>query len=367
MADAYLIDSHKLIYHPRLVARFLEAGEDWEQLKRIYPIYLEISPTGVCNHRCSFCAMDYVGYPSHRLDATLLGERLREMAQLGVKSIMYGGEGEPLLHKEINTIIRHTAEAGLDCAITTNATPITETFLTESLPRLSWLKASINAGTPEGYAAIHKTKPRDFHQALNNLKQAVTLRNRHGWPCVLGAQILLLPENADQIEQLALLCRDEVGLDYLVVKPYSQHLFSITRQFEDLDYQQESVRTLGESLARFNTPRFNVIFRGHTMEKYAAGDRYQRCYATPHLWGYIMADGRFFGCSAFLLDSRFEYGNINQSTFREIWEGEARQRGWQYVHHHLDIAQCRRNCRMDEVNRYLWRLMDNPPTHVNFI
>jgi hypothetical protein len=32
----------------------------------------------------------------------------------------------------------------------------------------------------------------------------------------------------------------------------------------------------------------------------------------------------------------------------------------------LDVSRCRVNCRMDEINRYLWDLK-SPPEHVNFI
>ena len=38
----------------------------------------EVSPAGACNHRCTFCALDYVGYRNRFLEADLLGARLDE-------------------------------------------------------------------------------------------------------------------------------------------------------------------------------------------------------------------------------------------------------------------------------------------------
>jgi len=174
-----------------------------------------------------------------------------------------------------------------------------------------------------------------------------------------------LPENLDEIGQLAELCRDEIGLDYLVVKPYSQHLFSETHIYEDVDYTPHL--EMAKRLESYSTDKFNVVFRSHTMQKYTEQDRYPKCYATPFLWGYIMADGSVYGCSAYLLDKRFEYGNINELSFQEIWEGEKRRLSFEFIRHELDIKDCRRNCRMDEVNRYLHRLQEGSVPHVNFI
>jgi radical SAM protein with 4Fe4S-binding SPASM domain len=365
MSDEYLIDSHKLIYHPKRVADLLSVNGSWEKAKSIYPIYMEVSPVGACNHRCTFCAVDYIGYKTNMLDIDMYSERLKEMGKLGVKSIMYAGEGEPMLHKKIHTIVKNTKNAGIDVSFTTNGTVITDNFLDEGLPSTSWMKVSINAGTKETYSKIHQTKEKDFDKVISNLQKLIKVRNDKNYDCIVGAQTLLLPENMNEMQQLIKVARDEIGLDYLVIKPYSQHMFSETHQYENLAYDNHL--DLEESFKKENTDKFNVVFRSHAMRKYSEKDRYKKCHATPFVWGYIMADGAVYGCSAYLLDKRFEYGNINTGSFKEIWEGERREENFKFIQKDLNIIDCRKNCRMDEVNRYLHHLSEDNVPHVNFI
>jgi len=354
--DKYRIDSHKLIYHVSRVHHWLEG-------KVIYPLYMEISPSGMCNHRCTFCGLDFMEYQKKFLDTGILKERLSEMGALGLKSVMYAGEGEPFLHKQIEEIISHTKKSGIDVALTTNAVLFKESLAEEVLGNVEWIKVSINAGTSETYAKIHRTKPSDFDTVIANMSRAVKIKRDNGYHCALGMQLLLLPDNMNEAVALATLARN-IGMDYLVVKPYSQHLLSKTQIYKDIKYND--CLSLADELKKINTNEFSVIFRLRAMTKWDAGTRnYKNCLAQP-FWSYLDAGGNVWGCSVYLGDSRFLYGNIYENTFQEIWKGEKRRESLRWVDKELDTAQCRVNCRMDEINRYLWDLK-NPPIHVNFI
>lgn len=354
--DKYRIDSHKLLYHvPRV--------NDWLQGKVTYPIYMEISASGACNQRCTYCGLDFMEYQKRYLDASILKKRLSEMGSLGLKSVMYAGEGEPLLHKQITDIINHTKKSGIDVGITTNAVLLKEELAEKILGDVEWIKVSINGATRDTYAKIHRTKPTDFDSVIKNLSYAVKIKRQNGYKCAMGMQLVLLPENQHEVLHLTELARN-IGMDYLVIKPYSQHLLSKTDKYKNIKYSD--YLHLSDTLTKFNTNEFSVIFRAHTMKKWDNARRnYSRCLALP-FWSYMDAGGNIWGCSVYLGNERFHYGNIYESSFQEIWEGDKRQRSVRWVEEDLDVNQCRVNCRMDEANRYLWDLK-NPPEHLNFI
>lgn len=353
--DKYRIDDHKLIYHPERVS-------DWLKNRNIYPIYAEISPSGACNHRCSYCALDFMKYKPRFLDTRLLKTRLKEMAGLGLKSVMFAGEGEPFLHPDMAEIAVYAGKCGIDVSFTTNAVLLRPAITDRILGTASWIKVSINGGTPGTYAKIHRTSPADFGRVFDNLGYAAALKKKKGYACALGMQLVLLPENAHEAVKLAQKAR-RAGMDYLVIKPYSQHPQSITDKYRKIRYA--GFEKLAADLKKLNRPGFSVIFRLNTMKKWDEGRRpYNRCLALP-FWSYIDAGGGVWGCSMFLGNEKFRYGDINEKTFRRIWEGGKRRKSLEYVRG-MDAAACRVNCRMDEINRYLWRLK-NPVEHANFI
>ena len=370
MSDKFGIDGHKLVYHPVEVARLLEAENDVSKLIDIYPIYVEVSPVGACNHRCTFCAVDYIGYEAtNRIEVDVMMRALEDMGSNGVKSIMYAGEGEPLIHKQINEIVAKTKEVGIDVSFTTNAVAMNDRFIENSLQHTSWVKVSLNGGSAKSYAQVHQTREIDFQRVINNLKKAVEFRNKNKLNCTIGVQSVLLPENADEMVNLGKIIRDEIGADYFVIKPFSQEPSSINKLYEDIDYRSMTLRANEKRLKALETENFKVSYRSGTMSNYHEDqeNRYTTCYSTPIYMAYLMAEGSVYGCKDHLLDPNFCYGNINKNTFTEIWKGERRRKGIEYVLNELDVSKCRVNCRMDKVNRYLFDLKEGKIDHMNFI
>lgn len=354
--DRYRIDSHKLMYHvPRV--------NDWLQGKVIYPIYMEVSPAGACNHRCIYCGLDFMQYQHRYLETSLFKKRLSELGKLGLKSIMYAGEGEPLLHRDIINIVAHTKKSGINAAITTNGVLLKKGVAEEIVGNTEWIKISINGATRDTYSKIHRCQPADFDRVIENVSYAVKICKDNQYNCVLGMQLLLLPENHHEVVLLAQLAKD-IGMNYLVVKPYSQHPQSKTTKYSSVKYNEYEYLT-GE-LEKINTDNFDVVFRIHAMKRWDVSKKLYSCCLGLPFWSYIDAGGNVWGCSVYLDDERFLYGNIYDQSFQEIWLGEKRKISLRWVETQMDASECRVNCRMDEINRYLWDLK-NPFKHANFI
>ena len=355
MQDRYGIDSHKLMFH-------IERLNEWLNGKKIFPIYLEIAPSGSCNHRCTFCALDYLGYLPRFIDFKVLKKTIAQAATGGVKSVMYAGEGEPLLHKDICDIVEFTKKSGIDTAITSNGVLLKEEVSKRILPFLTWLRISLNAGTKKTYAKVHRTSEEDFNKVIHNLKTAVRIKKLHKLSATLGVQILLIPDNMDEVLALAKILK-KIGIDYLTVKPYSQHPLSQTHLNSTIDYSRFDF--LNRNLSKLESKSFKICFRYETMRRLSEKKDYRYCLGLP-FWAYIDASGNVYACSAFLGEKDFLCGSIYKSDFKDIMMGKIRASIIKRCAAKLDVNKCREVCRLDKINSYLWDLK-YPSGHINFI
>ncbi len=353
MSGNIRMDSHKLIYHPDAVAR-------WMKGENIYPIEIEISPSGACNHRCVFCAVDYIGYQADFLDKDIILRDISRMSGRGLKSVVCSGEGEPLLNKDMPDIANGIKACGVDVAMSSNGVLFTKDKAQDCLGAFTWIRFSVASMEEKSYDKIQRGKTEDLEKVKINLEEAVRIKKDRKLKTTLGVQCLLLPDNMEQLPSMAEQLR-EIGVDYLTVKPYSQHPHS-ENTFQ-IDY--EAMLELEQEMKQYTTEDFAVYFRANAMKKVHHGKCYKQCYGLPFMT-HIDAKGNVWPCVAHIGTERFCYGNIYEQTFEEIWEGDKRQQVVQKMNN-LDInAVCREACRLDEINKYLDGLK-HPGEHVNFI
>lgn len=353
MTEDIRMDSHKLIYHPEVVGRWLRGDN-------IYPIEIEISPSGTCNHRCVFCAVDYVGYQPVFLDKGTILRDISYISKKGLKSVICSGEGEPFLNKDMPDIANGIKLCGVDVAMSTNGVLFTKDKIEECLGAFSWVRYSIASMEHDSYSRIQQGKDGDLEKVRENLSEAVRFKRNNQLKTTLGVQCLLLPDNAGQLLHMAKVLR-EIGVDYLAIKPYSQHKYS--RNKFDIDY--EEMLDLEKQLSECATERFAIYFRAAAMKKMHHEKCYKQCQGLPFMT-HIDAKGNVWPCVAHIGVKEFCYGNIYEQSFEQIWEGRKRQEIMEQLNQ-LNINEvCREACRLDEINKYLDELK-HPGLHVNFI
>lgn len=361
MTDSYLMDGHKLLWH-------LDRVNDWQQGKRIAPLHIDVGLSKGCNIRCIYCfgAMQgnrFTDGTSSYFPRDPLLQYVRDAGELGVRSMAFIGEGEPLVNPHACEAIVCGKKSGVDISLGTNGILWDQGAAgDEALEHLSWLRFNISAASEDAYRRIHGSE--DFRTALDNIRHCVFRKRAANLEVTIGLQMVLIPENSDQIVPLAQLGK-ELGVDYLVIKQCSDTVDNTLGVFERLD----EYGGFGEALRMAesqSTPDYDVIVKWRKVTN--QGKRsYKCCLGVPFLL-YSSGDGRLYPCGMFFNhhEEEFRMGDLTKMSFREILESD---RYWDIVEQvsKIDVQnECYANCRTDAVNDFLWRIK-HPPHHVNFI
>ena len=355
MADAFLMDSHKLYWH-------LDRVHDWLQGKRIAPLYLDMGITQTCNVQCSYC---YYAVPENRTNAIIetpaLISFLKEAAEIGVKAIGFLGDGEPMIHPGVYDAVAAGKAFGLDMALATNGVLMKEERLEELLASLTWIRFNISAGTSSTYANVMGVDEKVFYRVLENIRKCVEIKRVLNLPVVIGIQMVLIPECFEDIIAFATMGL-ELGVDYAVVKQCAERDDNGQAPSAE-DY--ESNKHLLEEAESLSTVCYNVIVKWRKISNDGV-KHYDHCYGCEFL-PQISGIGDVYCCGAWFGNPDYLIGNINRDSFKEIVSGNRYAEVMQRVKNVVDVHRdCGTNCRQNEINEFLWKLK-HPPEHVNFI
>ncbi|MBX7219577.1 MAG: radical SAM protein [Blastocatellia bacterium] len=365
-------DLNRDVFSPIKLFAHMDRMHDWWQGNNVYPITMELSPSTICNHFCTWCM--HGGYfGSHKGDDKSLKAfpdssvmpvdfyrgLVDELFELGTKSMIFSGSGEPFVNPNLMEFIEYTTQKGIETAVITHGGLLTPEKAKVVAANCTWIRISLNAGTAATRKQIHKVD--DFEKVLGNLAYLAEEKRLQGSKVQIGAQIAVSPENQDEIETAVLRVR-ETGIDYFQVKPVILHPMSSPTQYEK-DFYLNTLHQARESKVH-ETNDFKVFvkedqFAGVLADDYERGS-YSKCYAT--FFPVIEANKKVYYCSQTRGLPAFCLGDLAHQSFREIWESPHRQT----VNNNINVAECQPICRCHPINKVLWTLR-HPKNNINFV
>ncbi|NFV81174.1 radical SAM protein [Magnetospirillum aberrantis] len=350
---ALQLNGHKLLHHVDELVKW-KRGEDF------FPIHLDISPIGKCNHRCAHCYVEYLGHRGPKLEREAFLRLAADIGRCGVKSAFIAGTGEPFLNEATVDAIRIGRENGTDMAVSTNGVLLDEDKLNGILPYLTWMRFSILGGSAPTYAKLQSGREADWDKLVQVLSWAGGIKARRGLDVTLGAVFCVMPENGHEVALLARRLKDS-GIDYMVVKPASQNERNTFRV--PLDMHERFRDQIAEAEA-LSGDGFHVEVRMDQFNQMLKRT-YKKCLGLPFIT-MIGEDGGIYTCNGHWGNPDFCYGNIHEQSFEEIWNGPRRREVQRRIEAHLDFDTCEPICRQNSINQFLWGLR-SPPDHINFI
>lgn len=361
--EKFQLDGHKLIYH-------LDRVRDWLQGKHIAPIHIDMGLTKFCNMKCIYC----IGVTQGMSKGTMI-ERdslmrfIEDCGQLGVRSIAFIGDGEPTLNPAMYDAIIMAKKLGIDIGIGTNGLLLKMDRAHDLLQNASFIRVNLSAAEPDSFQKIHQHRADKFDMLIEKLKTLVKIKNENNYTCTIGIQMVLIPENFDQVIKLAKLGA-EIGVDYLQIKQCSD------TEYKELGINYEDYKKIEDDLKKaekFSNENYLVKVKWNKINIYNETGVYKKgfrkydiCYGTPFL-GQISGNGKVYPCGPFFGKERFCMGDINKESYYDIVKSDRYWQVHQDIIDNVDVHfDCTIGCRQDYINKFIWDIK-NPPEHVNFI
>jgi MoaA/NifB/PqqE/SkfB family radical SAM enzyme len=363
-----ILDGTKIQWH-------MDRVRAWEKGERIAPITIDMALTRACQYSCGFCYAMLQENDRSVITTEIITNFLDDSSRMGVRAISLVSDGESTLSSAFEHTVKYGDELGISMAVGTNAYAITKSKAEQILKHLTYLRVNFSAGDRDRYAEIMGVRPDAYDKVCQNIRDMVAIKKRDGLAVTIGIQMVLMPQDGDQILPFAKLGQ-ELGVDYAVIKHCSDDEYGTLgvdySKYRDL---HEQLRT-AESLS---TDGYRVAIKWSKIEE--EGKRsYQRCYGPPFLIQ-ISGSGLVAPCGMLFNDryAKFHIGNICEERWWDIWQSDRYWDVMSYLGSDDFNAQqmCGSLCLQHKVNealdqsvkgeRKLLPATGTQPLHINFV
>jgi len=298
--------------------KLLLAHRDWlegyRQNHSNYPVTLEIDPTNDCPLHCGHCVWDgYLSSSDASLNADVLNKTVREAAELGVKSLIWTGGGEPLINRATLGAIKLSTELGMKNGMFTTAAPMNRKASDVLLDNLSWIRFHLDSANRHTYTAVHGVKEPVFDQVINNIRYFSAKRSEKKVAVSAGIGTIALDANIQEAVDLAKLSK-KLGLDYFQYK----HDLNQMCDPRYLQWWNSVVIPLMDRISKeLEGDGFTIQYSKGV--DYAEKDNTPTCHV-HHAITSITADGRIAYCKSLRDRKDWFLGNVKESPLRDIFD-----------------------------------------------
>ncbi len=198
------------------------------------PIVVEVHPTDLCNHRCSYCFHGGVGNDATRRNEMLsvdqYSDLFDEAEEMGVQEISVSGGGEPFLYKGIDRLLSNLGSRTMRTRLITHGNQIPEE-VDQYLLDIDELRFSIDTTNQQEYNRIrglHEDNPA-VSKTLANMRRIVDVRESATDPRLqINATAILgrINSNPESVQKTANYLLGSLGIDRLV---YKQDIYGIIK------------------------------------------------------------------------------------------------------------------------------------------
>jgi len=326
--------------------RIIDCGDKIEIHPSIHNLSkLYIEPTSNCNLDCQTCIRKTWQEPLGDMDIEVFESLIDQMKDFrSIRSVMFGGFGEPTYHPDILYMIQRVKSLGLQAEMVTNGTLLDEKMLQGLLEsKLDTLWVSFDGTSEENFDDIRAGA--SFSKLVQNLQLLDSLNKKSSHKIKVGIAFVVMKRNIHELSNLGSLA-ERVKARMISVSnviPYSKSMldqmvcdrlvnntnleYGIPIDIPLIDYTEETKQYLFELFRDYN----NIRIMKNKIRPEVGSCRFikERC-------SFVRWDGAVSPCMG-LLHSHKSYfiigeverevthyalGNIKEKRLKEIWDSE---------------------------------------------
>ena len=367
-------DFSQLIVDSTKVGWWKERVDAWHRGERIAPITMDIALTRRCNAACGFCAAKTQASASPSLDIPkeIAFQFFQDAAEIGVKGISLISDGESTLVEYYAEAIEEMDRLGIKVGLGTNGIAFDRPLLERILPHVTYLRFNFSAGERQRYSEIMGVKPAIYDKVMQNIRDAVDIRNSNDLKCNLNMNLVCDPKDSDQLMPFAKIAK-ELGVDYAIIK----HCFVDNDGVLDVSTDYSALGPLMKECEAESGPGFRVVAKWDRLGD-GAERKYNKCYG-PMFILQMSGNGLVAPCGPLFNEQNkaFHIGNIMDTPFKEIFLSDRYKEVMDYLaSEHFDPSKrCPKNCLQHHANDWLFRFKNGKvsfpitpvPQHPEFI